>query len=129
MASLGAARRELWWTTIPGVRPSRPLVALTAVLYGPWRSQPSACRFADAPPPRRHAGDRTLYAAVSGMVNGCGSIGALLQGLVTSQLVAVVGWAGLFVALAAATLATSVVLLPAVAVERKALRREAKGGD
>ena len=63
------------------------------------------------------------------MVNGCGSIGALLQGLVTSGLVAVVGWAGLFVALAAATLATSVVLLPAVAVERKALRREAKGGD
>ena len=97
--------------------------------HGTWRSQPSTCRLADAPPPRRHAGDRTLYAAVSGMVNGCGSIGALLQGLVTSRLVAVVGWAGLFVALAAATLATSVVLLPAVAVERKALRREAKGGD
>mmetsp|Transcript_29359 Transcript_29359/g.89932 ORF Transcript_29359/g.89932 Transcript_29359/m.89932 type:complete len:466 (+) Transcript_29359:57-1454(+) len=69
------------------------------------------------------AGDRMLYAAVSGMVNGCGSIGALMQGLFTSQLVGAVGWAGLYFTLALATLAGAGVLLPAVAVEDEAQKR------
>lgn len=71
------------------------------------------------------AGDRTLYAGVSGMVNGCGSIGALVQGLFTSQLVGAVGWSGLYLALGAATLGGAGALLPAVAVEEEA-KKQAK---
>jgi len=71
------------------------------------------------------AGDRTLYAAVSGFVNGCGSVGALLQGLFTSQLVDAVGWTGLFLTLAVATLGGAGALLPAVQVEDVALKKKA----
>lgn len=73
------------------------------------------------------AGDRTLYAGVSGMVNGCGSIGALVQGLFTSQLVGAVGWPGLYLALGAAVFGGAGALLPAVAVEdeaRKIVKRK-----
>ena len=40
------------------------------------------------------AKDAALVAAVSGLVNGSGSVGAVLQGLLAPQLVELLGWAG-----------------------------------
>jgi len=68
--------------------------------------------------------DVALAAAASGLVNGCGSIGAILQGGLTAQLVDRVGWAGLYATLAVAMTATIVAVLPAVSVEVKAMRQE-----
>jgi len=61
-----------------------------------------------------------LAAAASGIVNGCGSIGAILQGGLTSQLVEAVGWSGLYFTLAGAMVLTALAMLPAVMVEARA---------
>ena len=70
------------------------------------------------------AKDAALVAAVSGLVNGSGSVGAVLQGLLAPQLVALLGWAGLFGALAAAMLGAALVLSPAVSIEAEALAKK-----
>ena len=72
------------------------------------------------------ASEAALIAAVAGLVNGTGSVGAVLQGLFASQLVSLLGWPGLFAVLAAAMLAASLALLPAVAVEAAGLRSKLK---
>lgn len=64
--------------------------------------------------------DVALAAAASGAVNGFGSVGSILQGGLTAQLVDAVGWSGLFFTLAAAMGLASVALLPAVLVEGRA---------
>jgi sugar phosphate permease len=61
-----------------------------------------------------------LAAAASGVVNGFGSVGAILQGGLTAQLVDAVGWSGLFFTLAGAMALTAGVLLPAIVIEAKA---------
>jgi len=61
-----------------------------------------------------------LAAAASGIVNGCGSIGAILQGGLTAQLVDAVGWSGLYFTLAGAMVLTALAMLPAVMVEARA---------
>jgi sugar phosphate permease len=70
------------------------------------------------------AKDAALVAAVSGLVNGSGSVGAVLQGLLAPQLVALLGWAGLFGALAAAMLGAALVLSPAMSIEAEALAKK-----
>eukprot|EP00586_Coscinodiscus_wailesii_P000071 CAMPEP_0172480132 /NCGR_PEP_ID=MMETSP1066-20121228/5097_1 /TAXON_ID=671091 /ORGANISM="Coscinodiscus wailesii, Strain CCMP2513" /LENGTH=481 /DNA_ID=CAMNT_0013241183 /DNA_START=124 /DNA_END=1569 /DNA_ORIENTATION=- len=65
--------------------------------------------------------DKALPASVSGMVNGCGSIGAILQGTVTAKLVDSFGWSGLFYALGISMTIASLSLLDAVRVENKAI--------
>jgi len=64
--------------------------------------------------------DVALAAAASGLVNGCGSVGAILQGGLTGKLVDNVGWSGLFLTLASAMAATAAALVPAVGVELRA---------
>ncbi|KAJ8600959.1 hypothetical protein CTAYLR_006317 [Chrysophaeum taylorii] len=59
--------------------------------------------------------------AVSGLINGCGSVGAILQGLGTAALVDLFGWTALFISLAAAMALATLFLLPAVALERNYL--------
>ena len=68
----------------------------------------------------------SLVAAIAGLVNGTGSVGAVLQGLFASHLVSWLGWQGLFALLAAAMLAASIALQPAVSVEAKARITKAK---
>ena len=65
--------------------------------------------------------DAKLPAAVSGLINGCGSVGAILQGMGTAALVSRFGWTALFVALAVLMSSASIVLLPAVRLERSFL--------
>jgi len=72
------------------------------------------------------AKEGALIAAVAGLVNGTGSVGAVLQGLFASQLVSLCGWPGLFAILAAAMLSASLLLLPAVAVETAGLQAKLK---
>jgi len=69
--------------------------------------------------------NKALAASVSGLVNGCGSLGAIAQGLLTAQLVEVAGWEGLFVVLAAAMLATAALIITAVNIEHDALATSA----
>ena len=69
-----------------------------------------------------YAGATALAASASGLVNGCGSLGAILQGSLTGGLVGRAGWSGLFFTLAGAMLATSIAVRPAVAVEAEAKR-------
>lgn len=64
--------------------------------------------------------DVALAAAASGAVNGFGSVGSILQGGLTAQLVDAVGWSGLFFTLAAAMALAAVAVLPAVIVEGRA---------
>jgi len=68
----------------------------------------------------------SVAASVSGFVNGCGSLGAIVQGAAASQIVDLAGWVGLFGSLGAALVLTCLILLPAVGVERRAL--DGKGG-
>jgi len=64
--------------------------------------------------------DHSLAASVSGLINGCGSVGAIVQGVLTAKLVDVAGWEGLFLSLALAMVSTAFALRPAVAVESEA---------
>mmetsp|Transcript_22450 Transcript_22450/g.47287 ORF Transcript_22450/g.47287 Transcript_22450/m.47287 type:complete len:147 (+) Transcript_22450:3-443(+) len=65
--------------------------------------------------------DVALAAAASGLVNGCGSIGAIVQGVLTAKVVDFAGWSGLFFALSAAMAATAALLRPAVDIESNAI--------
>lgn len=67
--------------------------------------------------------DMALAATAAGVINGCGSVGAILQGGLTAQLVDAVGWSGLYFTLAAALVLTAAVLVPAVAVEARAMEQ------
>jgi len=69
--------------------------------------------------------DVALAAAASGAVNGFGSVGSILQGGLTAQLVDAVGWSGLFFTLAAAMGLAAVAVLPAVLVEANAKKKDA----
>ena len=102
-----------------------------------------------------YAGVTSLAASASGLVNGCGSLGAILQvlgrrlyvvdiwtrgvsrgprarraqGSLTGGLVGAAGWSGLFFTLAGAMLATSVAVHPAIAVEAEAKRKAKRQAD
>ncbi|KAL3918944.1 MAG: hypothetical protein SGPRY_005811 [Prymnesium sp.] len=65
----------------------------------------------------------SLAATASGIINGCGSVGAILQGGLTAQLVDLVGWSGLYFTLAIAMAATVAVLIPAIKVEARAFEK------
>lgn len=67
--------------------------------------------------------DPAAAAAVSGMVNSCGSIGAILQGNLTAKLLDVAGWTGLFLTLACAMFLAALSMVPAVRVETKAKKK------
>ena len=67
-----------------------------------------------------HSSDVALAAAASGAVNGFGSVGSILQGGLTAQLVDAVGWSGLFLTLATAMGLAAGALLPAVFLETRA---------
>ena len=67
------------------------------------------------------AHDAKLPAAVSGLINGCGSLGAILQGLATAALVAKFGWQALFLTLATLMAIASLFLLPAIQLEAQYL--------
>merc|ERR1712066_1228146 len=67
--------------------------------------------------------DRAIAAAVSGMVNSCGSIGAILQGTYAAKILDLVGWKGLFFALGIIMFIVALVLRPAANVEKSARRR------
>jgi len=69
--------------------------------------------------------DMALAAAASGAVNGFGSVGSILQGGLTAQLVDAVGWSGLFLTLAAAMGLAAAAVLPAVVVESRAKAKAA----
>jgi sugar phosphate permease len=69
--------------------------------------------------------DTALAAAASGLVNGFGSVGAILQGGLTAKLVDAVGWSGLFLTLAAAMALAAGATLPAIMVEASAKKAAA----
>ena len=68
-----------------------------------------------------HADDKALVASVAGLVNGLASTGAVAQSLLAPQLVALLGWPGLFATLGVAMLAAAATLMPAVSIESAAL--------
>lgn len=68
-----------------------------------------------------YAGLESLGPSVAGLVNGCGSVGAILQGIVTAYLVEKIGWSGLFAGLSFGMAVASLSLLGAVRVENRAL--------
>jgi len=70
--------------------------------------------------------EAALAASASGVINGCGSVGAILQGGLTAQLVDLVGWSGLYFTLAGAMAVTAAVLLPAIQIEARAVDAKAK---
>lgn len=69
---------------------------------------------------RRYNGALGAAPAISGLVNGCGSAGAILQGLGTAAVVAACGWRGLFYALGGLMLLAVAALVPAIGVEAQA---------
>lgn len=73
-----------------------------------------------------HAHDAALIASVAGIVNGLASMGAVAQSLLAPQLVAFLGWPGLFIVLGVAMIAAALVLRSAVAIEAAALQKKRK---
>ena len=67
-----------------------------------------------------------LVAAVAGLVNGSGSIGAVVQGLLAQKLVELLGWSGLYALLGVAMIGASLALLPAVAIEAEAISKKTR---
>ena len=67
-----------------------------------------------------------LVAAVAGLVNGSGSIGAVVQGLLAPKLVELLGWSGLYALLGVAMIGASLALLPAVAIEAEAISKKTR---
>ncbi|KAL1523725.1 hypothetical protein AB1Y20_018655 [Prymnesium parvum] len=67
--------------------------------------------------------EAALAATASGIINGCGSVGAILQGGLTAQLVDVAGWSGLYFTLAVCMVGTAAVLIPAIHVESRAFNK------
>lgn len=65
-----------------------------------------------------------LAPAVSGLVNGCGSVGAIAQGMGTAALVHKAGWSGLFISLAAFMTIATTLLIPAINLERSYLNNK-----
>jgi sugar phosphate permease len=81
------------------------LLALTgALLFGPDALLSGAAA--------QDAGGRTAAATATGFVNGLGSFGALLQGLVVPPIAARYGWTALFPVLAVFSVGAVVALLP-----------------
>ena len=77
---------------------------------------------------RRYNGVAPQNAAtISGIVNGMGSLGSIVQGWLTPILIERIGWRGLFNLLGALLLAASLALIPAIAVEQRALPAAALG--
>ena len=74
--------------------------------------------------PSHTTDDMTL--AVSGIVCGTGSFGAMMQGPMAAWLVPQVGWAGLFFVLGAAAASASVALSACTAIERMSGQHEGK---
>lgn len=72
------------------------------------------------------AADAALISSVAGLVNGLASTGAVAQSLLAPQLVALLGWPGLFAVLGCAMLCAAVALRPAVAIEADALKKKSK---
>lgn len=72
------------------------------------------------------AADGALIAAASGLVNGAGSLGAVIQGMLAPHLLALVGWSGLFGILALSMVLASLGLLPAIAIEKRGLDAKKK---
>eukprot|EP00962_Isochrysis_galbana_P017438 scaffold5016_cov118-Isochrysis_galbana.AAC.9 len=70
------------------------------------------------------AKEAALVAAVSGLVNGAASAGAVAQSLVASQLVEFLGWGGLFGLLGVLMVCASVSLWSAVGIEAAALAKK-----
>jgi len=71
-----------------------------------------------------HSSDGELIASVAGLVNGSGSVGAVLQGLLTMQVYKLTGWPGLFGFLGFAMIGSAVALLPAITIEADGLRKK-----
>jgi sugar phosphate permease len=67
--------------------------------------------------------DKSLVASVAGLVNGLASSGAVAGSLLAPQLVAFLGWPGLFATLGVAMLTAAATLIPAVAIEAAALEK------
>ena len=70
----------------------------------------------------------TIVGTVTGIVNGCGSLGSILQGFVTAWVSARFGWNAVFGMLVAFSLVTALALLPAVWSEAAALGNDSGGG-
>ena len=60
-------------------------------------------------------------ATISGLVNGMGSLGAILQGFLAPKLIDLIGWHGLFSVLGLCLVVAAATLVPAVALERRVL--------
>jgi sugar phosphate permease len=67
--------------------------------------------------------DKPLVASVANLVNGLASLGAVAGSLLAPQLVAFLGWPGLFATLGVAMLAAAATLIPAVAIEAATLEK------
>mmetsp|Transcript_5200 Transcript_5200/g.18943 ORF Transcript_5200/g.18943 Transcript_5200/m.18943 type:complete len:289 (+) Transcript_5200:234-1100(+) len=70
------------------------------------------CEYNDASP--------LLAPKLSGLINGCGSVGAIVQGYGTARLVETVGWKGFFVTLSGLMALATAALVPALRLEQEA---------
>jgi len=117
------------WATACAAGAASTAVHVTAILtIGFFVAGPGGVLGASARGLVGYAGrakEGALVAAVAGLVNGSGSVGAVVQGLLTTQILEYSGWAGLFGALGLAMVGSAVSLAPAVAIEAAALRKKA----
>ena len=70
------------------------------------------------------AKEGALIAAVAGLVNGSGSVGAVLQGKLTGPIMQNFGWSGLCGTLGLAMVGSAIALQSAVAIECDGLRKK-----
>ena len=70
--------------------------------------------------------DVAVAASAAGVINGFGSVGAILQGSLTAKLVDAAGWSGLYFTLAGAMVLTAVALVPSIQVEARAFEAKSK---
>lgn len=74
----------------------------------------------------RHGLSASALAVVTGMINGSGSIGAVLQAYLTAFISSRFGWAVLYTSLSAACLLSALALVPPAVAEHKSLVNSAR---
>jgi sugar phosphate permease len=74
-------------------------------------------------------GDVEASATTAGVINGLGSVGAVLQGVLTAAVSARYGWDRLFGVFVALAVVAALALVPLVRADRQALEASAAGGS
>ena len=117
LGCVGLGLAFLLYVNVAGLGPTANLAGLALVgflLFGPDALISGATA--------QDLGGKEASATAAGFINGMGSVGAVLQGVVTARVSAAFGWDALFSLFVALSLVAAVGLVPRVVVEARRAR-------